>query len=78
MTTNNGQLKKTKISLLGAVGIIYSLAAAGAYGVEEMISSSGPGLTIFLGVATGNDDFGIKFRIAVRGGRLQVGAKSNG
>lgn len=48
MTTNNGQLKKTKISLLGAVGIIYSLAAAGAYGVEEMISSSGPGLTIIL------------------------------
>ncbi len=48
MSANNGQLKKTRIGLLGAVGIIYSLAAAGAYGVEEMISSSGPGLTIIL------------------------------
>ena len=48
MSANNGQLKKTRIGLLGAVGIIYILAAAGAYGVEEMISSSGPGLTIIL------------------------------
>ncbi|MCL1983312.1 MAG: APC family permease [Clostridiales bacterium] len=39
-------LKKQKVGVLGIVGIIYTMCCAGAYGVEEMISLSGPGMTV--------------------------------
>ena len=48
MSEERGQLKKRKVGLISAVGLVYSLVAAGAYGVEEMIPSSGPGLTLIL------------------------------
>ena len=40
-------LKKHKVGVLGVVGIIYTMCCAGAYGLEDMISLSGPGMTIF-------------------------------
>lgn len=39
-------LKKTKMTTFGVVALIYSFVAAGAFGIEEAISASGPGLTI--------------------------------
>jgi amino acid transporter len=48
MSDRNGQLRKNKVGVIGAVGLIYSLTAAGAYGCEDMIPSTGPGLTLIL------------------------------
>lgn len=42
------QLKKTKMSLVGVIAIVFSLVAAGAFGIEEAISASGPGTTIIM------------------------------
>ena len=39
-------LKKQKMTTLGVVALIYSFVAAGAFGIEEAISASGPGLTL--------------------------------
>lgn len=47
MTDNNG-LKKSRIGLLGVIGMIYAMTAAGAYGIEDMVSSSGPGMTVIM------------------------------
>lgn len=47
MENSNG-LKKSKIGLLGVVGMIYAMTAAGAYGIEDMVSSSGPGMTVVM------------------------------
>ncbi len=41
-------LQKSKMSLVGVVALIYSFVAAGAFGIEEAISASGPGLTIVM------------------------------
>ena len=41
-------LQKTKMSTIGVVAIVFSFVAAGAFGIEEAISSSGPGITLAL------------------------------
>jgi len=41
-------LKEHNISLLSAVMVMYCLVAAGAFGIEEMIPESGPGMTIIM------------------------------
>lgn len=41
-------LKKHKIKTPGVVFMIYCLVAAGAFGIEEMIPISGPGLTLLM------------------------------
>ena len=41
-------LKKHKIGISGVVFMIYCLVAAGAFGIEEMIPISGPGLTLLM------------------------------
>lgn len=43
---NTELLKKTKMSTIGVIAIIFSFVAAGAFGIEEAISASGPGVTI--------------------------------
>lgn len=39
------------MSLVGVVALIFSFVAAGAFGIEEAISASGPGLTLIMLVA---------------------------
>lgn len=41
-------LKKYDVKISGIVFMIYCLVAAGAFGIEEMIPSAGPGMTIIL------------------------------
>ena len=41
-------LKRHKIKTSGVVFMIYCLVAAGAFGIEEMVSISGPGLTLLM------------------------------
>ncbi|MEG2200270.1 MAG: hypothetical protein RRY25_08330, partial [Anaerovorax sp.] len=41
-------LKKYDMKVSGIVFMIYCLVAAGAFGIEEMIPASGPGLTILM------------------------------
>lgn len=41
-------LRKRNVGVLGVVGMVYALCAAGAYGIEDMVSSSGPGMTIIM------------------------------
>ena len=41
-------LKKSKMSIIGVVALIYSFVAAGAFGIEEAISASGPGVTLLM------------------------------
>ena len=43
---NTASLKKTKMTTLGVVALIFSFIAAGAFGIEEAIAASGPGVTI--------------------------------
>lgn len=43
---NIQELKKSKMTLIGVVALIYSFVAAGAFGIEEAISASGPGVTL--------------------------------
>jgi amino acid transporter len=45
---NHGQVKKHNVGVLTIVFMIYCICAAGAYGIEEMIPATGPGLTILL------------------------------
>ena len=45
---NTEVLQKTKMSTIGVVAIVFSFVAAGAFGIEEAISSSGPGITLAL------------------------------
>ena len=49
-TAENGSatMHKTRFSLAGIVFLIFCMCAAGAFGVEDMIPSVGPGLTIAL------------------------------
>ena len=39
-------LKKTKMSTIGVIALIFSFVAAGCFGIEEAIAASGPGVTI--------------------------------
>ena len=41
-------IKRRKISVWSIVGMVYMLTAAGAFGIEEMISASGPGMAALL------------------------------
>jgi hypothetical protein len=41
-----------KISLIPLVGIIYFTVSGRAFGLEELVSSTGPGLTLLLLIAT--------------------------
>ena len=43
-----GEIKKYHVGLLAAITMVFSLVAAGAYGVEEMVPACGPGMTIIL------------------------------
>lgn len=45
---NTQALKKQKMSTVGVIALIYSFVAAGAFGIEEAISASGPGATIIM------------------------------
>ena len=45
---NNGKLREHDMRLSTVVLIMYSLIAAGCFGLEEMIAASGPGLTILI------------------------------
>lgn len=45
--SSNG-LKQHKVGVIGIVGMIYAMTAAGAYGIEDMVSSSGPGMTVIM------------------------------
>ena len=41
-------LRKSKLSTIGVVALIFSFVAAGAFGIEEAIAASGPGLTLIM------------------------------
>ena len=43
---NTDLLKKSKMSTIGVIAIVFSFVAAGCFGIEEAISASGPGLTL--------------------------------
>ena len=45
---NTEALRKTKLSTIGVVALIFSFVAAGAFGIEEAISASGPGVTLIM------------------------------
>ncbi|MDR2457628.1 MAG: APC family permease [Clostridiales Family XIII bacterium] len=47
---NTGEigLKKTKMSTFTVVFMVFSLVAAGAYGIEAMIPAAGPGMTLII------------------------------
>ena len=45
---HDGQLKKTKISLLAVCAITYSYTASAAYGIEDIVGWGGPGLTFLI------------------------------
>lgn len=46
--TNQHGLKRQKLGLFAVIGMIYSLTAAGAWGIEDMIPGTGPGLTLIM------------------------------
>lgn len=48
LTDARTDLKKTKFSLFAMTLFIYCACAGGAFGIEEMISSAGPGSTLIL------------------------------
>jgi amino acid transporter len=48
MDTASRGLKKHKMSTFTVVFMIFSLVAAGCYGIEDMIPEAGPGLTLIL------------------------------
>ncbi len=48
LNTNEHGLKKHDINVTTVVFMIFCLCAAGAYGIEEMIPESGPGLTLVM------------------------------
>lgn len=48
MSTETHGLKKHDLKTSTVVFMIFSLVAAGAYGIEEMIPEAGPGLTIIM------------------------------
>jgi amino acid transporter len=48
MDTGTRGIKKHKVGTFTVVFMVFSLVAAGCYGIEDMIPSSGPGMTIIL------------------------------
>jgi amino acid transporter len=42
------EIKKSKIGMLGVVALIYSYTSGGLFGLEDMLSSCGPGLAFLL------------------------------
>ena len=48
MEKSENPVKKHDLKVINIVFMIYCLCAAGAYGIEAMIPSSGPGLTLVL------------------------------
>lgn len=47
-TGNGGHLKKSKVGIISLVSMYYALICSGAYGIEEMISSCGPGMSLLI------------------------------
>ncbi len=45
---NTDALKKSKLSTIGVVALIFSFVAAGAFGIEEAVAASGPGITLIM------------------------------
>lgn len=43
-----GQLKQSKVGIISLVSMYYALICSGAYGIEEMISSCGPGMSLII------------------------------
>lgn len=43
-----GNLRKSKISALGIAFMLFCLVSAGAFGIEEIIPTAGPGLTLIM------------------------------
>ena len=41
-------VKRTRVPLFSAFFMIYIFVSGGSFGIEEMVSSSGPGLTLIL------------------------------
>ena len=48
MVTERGARGRTRVPILSAFFMIYIFVSGGSFGIEEMISSSGPGLTLLL------------------------------
>ena len=46
--TANGQLRRVRVPLLTAVAMIFIFVSSGAFGIEDMVSESGPGLTLLM------------------------------
>ena len=44
----NPEIKVRKVGIATVFFMIFCMSAAGAYGIEEMIPASGPGLTIIM------------------------------
>jgi len=47
-TLNNQGLKRVRMRLLTAVIVVFTLTCSGSFGMEDVISSSGPGFTLLL------------------------------
>lgn len=45
---NTEALKKSSLSLIGVIALIFSFVAAGCFGIEEAIAAAGPGVTIMM------------------------------
>ena len=48
MNTHDMGLKKHKMSTITVVFMVFSLVAAGCYGIEDMIPEAGPGITLIM------------------------------
>ena len=46
--TGEISLRQTPLPLLSAFFMVYIFVSGGSFGIEEMVSSSGPGLTLLL------------------------------
>jgi amino acid transporter len=47
-TLNNQGLKRVKMRLLTAVIVVFTLTCSGSFGMEDVVSSSGPGFTLLM------------------------------
>lgn len=48
MSSNHNVRPKQKVTVIGVVFMIYAMACAGAFGIEDIIPYAGPGLTIVM------------------------------
>ncbi len=48
MSSGHHGLKRQKVGVFSIVGMVYAMTAAGAYGIEDMVSASGPGMTFIM------------------------------